>query len=596
LNAWQTWLAGLQTGKNPCYRCRKNGNDRSGNNYHHYGEGKGGYCHACGLTQLSDDEKVKRGVEDVEEQEEWKIDFMAKVFTEEDHKELKKITTFEGKGYRNISKETYQYFAVRHEYFEDGTLEVQYYPNTKAGTFCGYKARKVATKEFYAFGELSNDCDLFGQFRFLNASGKYVVIAAGEVDCLSAYQMLENHRIQRGSQFDPIPVVSPTNGETGSHKQLQKHYEWFDRFTQIVLCYDNDDAGRKAAEEAIKVLPKGKVHLMKLTRKDTNAYIWDNNTKSPLSFQQEWINAFYKAEKYYPQGITSSANLEEKMREYVSIPRLSLPPFMHKMQKMLAGGFPIGYIINILSASGTGKSTFVDAMILHWIMNDSRMVGIVSLEASEGEYGVNLSSSFCGMKINLLETPEEKLAYLDQPENIAKRQELWLREDGSPRFYLVDAEIETMKQKIEYLIRGLGCKIIVLDPLQDIFDALDDDQQAKWMKWEKDIVKKEQVTIININHSRKSGQGQKANSKGADLSEEDMMGHSSIFKSGGINIILMRNKEAETEDERNTTIAKITKARGVGRTGVAGEYFYENTTHRIFDKEDYFTGNRPSGF
>lgn len=556
----------------------------------------GGYCHSCGFTQLSEDEKESRGIDDTE-QEEWEIDYMAKEFTDSDHNELKKITTFDGKGYRGISADIYKYFGVRHEYNQEtGELVTQYYPNTKATKFCGYKARKVADKKFFAFGELGNDCDLFGQFRFMNSSGKYIVITAGEVDCLSAYQMLENNRISRKSDFDPIPVVSPTNGENGSHKQLQKHYEYFDKFSQIVLCYDNDETGKKAIEDAVKVLPKGKVYVMKLNRKDTNCYMWDSEKKTPVNFQQEWINAFWKAEKYAPQGITSSANLEDKMREYVSIPRISLPPFMHKMQKMLAGGFPIGYIINILSASGTGKSTFVDAMILHWIMNDSRTVGIVSLEASEGEYGVNLSSSYCGFKINLLETPEEKLAYLDQPENVSKRQELWIKADGQPRFYLVDAEIENMKQKIEFLIRGIGCKIIVLDPLQDIFDALDDDQQAKWMKWEKDIVKKEQVTIININHSRKSGQGQKANSKGADLSEEDMMGHSSIFKSGGINIILMRNKEAETEDERNTTIAKITKARGVGRTGIAGEYFYENQTHRIFDKQDYFTHNKPVEF
>lgn len=584
MSAWTEWLSSLKIGKNPCYRCRKNGRDRAGNNYHHYGDGQGGYCHACGLTQLSDDEKEKRGLEDICE-EEWEVNFMAKEFTAEDHTELKKITTFDGRGYRGISKETYQYYGVRHEYDQEtGHLLRQYYPNTKDFEFCSYKARAIP-KDFYALGEMSNDLDLFGQWRYKQGGGKYLLITAGEIDCLSGHEMLNSKQ----SEYGNIPVVSPINGESGSFKQLQKHFQWCDTFEKIILCYDNDEAGQEAVEKAVKVLPRGKVYVMRLNLKDTNEYLQAGK-------QKEWVNQFYRAEKYAPQGITSSANLEDKMRDYVSIPRIGLPPFMHRMQKMLAGGFPIGYIINILSASGTGKSTFVDAMILHWIMNDSRLVGIVSLEASEGEYGVNLSSSYCGFKINLLETPEEKLAYLDQPENIEKRQELWLKPDGEPRFYLVDAEIENMKQKIEYLIRGIGCKIIVLDPLQDIFDALDDDQQAKWMKWEKDIVKKEQVTIININHSRKSGQGQKANSKGADLSEEDMMGHSSIFKSGGINIILMRNKEAELEDDRNTTIAKITKARGVGRTGIAGEYYYENETHRIFDKQDYFTHNKPAEF
>ena len=127
--------------------------------------------------------------------------------------------------------------------------------------------------------------------------------------------------------------------------------------------------------------------------------------------------------------------------------------------------------------------------------------------------------------------------------------------------------------------------------IQDIFDTLPDDAQGAFMKWQKDIVKREKINIININHARKSSQGQKANSKGADLSEEDMMGHSSIFKSGGVNIILQRNKESEDEVERNTTYAKITKARGVGNTGPAGSFLYVNKEHKIYDKIDYLNGN-----
>jgi hypothetical protein len=105
---------------------------------------------------------------------------------------------------------------------------------------------------------------------------------------------------------------------------------------------------------------------------------------------------------------------------------------------------------------------------------------------------------------------------------------------------------------------------------------------------------KKGITFVNVNHSRKSGQGQKANSKGADLSEEDMMGHSSIFKSGGVNLILMRNKEAEDEMEKNTTLMKLTKARGVGDTGIVGKYYYEMEKHKIWDLDDWLNANPPS--
>jgi hypothetical protein len=84
------------------------------------------------------------------------------------------------------------------------------------------------------------------------------------------------------------------------------------------------------------------------------------------------------------------------------------------------------------------------------------------------------------------------------------------------------------------------------------------------------------------------GGGQKANSTGADLHEEDFQGSSAIFKSGACNLIFTRDKEAEDEIERNTTKMKASKIRWTGKTGGAGEYYYDNETHTVHDKDDYF--------
>ena len=72
------------------------------------------------------------------------------------------------------------------------------------------------------------------------------------------------------------------------------------------------------------------------------------------------------------------------------------------------------------------------------------------------------------------------------------------------------------------------------------------------------------------------------------MHEEDIMGHSSILKSGACNLIFTRNKEAEDEIERNTTYMKASKIRWTGKTGVAGVYYYDNETSTMYDKQDYF--------
>jgi KaiC/GvpD/RAD55 family RecA-like ATPase len=573
MSKWVEWKQSLKVGKNPCYGCRKNGRDTTGDNYYHYGEGKGGYCHSCNFTQLSDEEKELRGLVDEEEYE-----LVGREWNDQVHEELKKISNTKTRGFRGIKDEVAGYFGVRQE-FNTGTGEVtkQYYPCTKEAKLSGYKVR-ICPKDFDSYGETGKVCDPFAWFRFKESSGKYCLITAGEIDCLSAYQMLKEYTDGKNqSEYGYIPCVSSTLGESAV-TQLQDKFEWFNRFTNIVVCYDPDTAGNAAVEKLVKVLPRGKVYKMELVHGDTNKYLVDGK-------QKEWINLFFKAKKVMMTGVTGSSSLLDKMKEYVSIARITLPKFLHKLEEKLRGGFPIGYIVNIMAASGAGKSTYVDAMILHWIMNTDYKVGVVSLEASEGEYGVNIGSAFIECKINLGLTVEDRLSSITNNEEAL--QTLFTSEDGSDRFYIVDPDIDTMKQKIEYLVVALGCKIIVIDPIQDIFDAMPDDQQATFMKWEKDLVKREQVTIVNISHSRKAQGGQKAGSKGADLSEEDMMGHSSIYKSGGINLIVSRNKEEEDEFERNVSRLKVTKARGIGFTGFAGEYFYENSTHKIWDKEDY---------
>lgn len=557
----------------------------SSDGFHWYGEGKGGFCYSCQRSILSDERKAELGIdkEDFEEEEV----MTREAITNEENERIKSYTGLDACGYRGLKKETNKFFGVRYQYDEvTGEPVKQFVPTTIGGELVGYRTR-VFPKDFsQPVGKVGKECDMVFQFRFKTHT-KTCIISGGETKAMTTYQLLYDHQVARGkTEYETVAVVCSTLGESGAHKQVQAQYEFFNQFDRVLVCMDEDEAGRKATEEIIKVLPKGKAWVFKMRYKDADEYVAKGKP-------QEFINDFYAAKKYVPHGITASTDIQEKMKEFLNIPRLSLPPYLHKLQKMLRGGLP-PCIFNVLSASGTGKSTHIDAMTLHWIMNSGKMVGIIPMETSEGETGVNLLSSYAEFKMNLLETEAERLAYIETDEAQKLQQELFYKEDGSPRFYILDAEAHSLQQRVEYLIVSLGCEIIICDPLQDVLDLLGEDEQAKFMAWQKSWMKKG-IWFVNVNHSRKSGSGQKANSKGADLSEEDMMGSSTIFKSGGVNLILMRNKEAESDLERNTTIMKLTKARGVGETGIVGKYFYEMEKHKLWDLDDYLQSN-PSQF
>lgn len=406
------------------------------------------------------------------------------------------------------------------------------------------------------------------------------ISVTGNCDSLSAYQMLSDYNKTRNSDFETA-VVSPTVG-ANSKKQIAAQYKFFDSFEQIIVAFDSDEAGQNATDVIVKYLPKGKVKLMKMRYKDANEYLMKGKSK-------EFISDFYNAKTYVPVGVVGSGDIVSSMREEFLVPKIPLPPFMHKLQAMMAGGIPLGRIVNLASASGTGKSTIVDEIVYYMIFNSPHKVGIVTLESTTGQYGIKLLSRHISLKLELLQN-EEALTVLDSEKTKEKEKELFWKENGEHRFYLVDDRdggVENVKDAIENLIISCDCKVIVCDPVHDVIGTLPNEEQESFYAWQKGMVKSHNCTFYNVMHTRKTANGQKAGSAGADLHEEDIQGASAAYKSAACNLMFSRNKEAEDEIERNTTIMKATKIRWTGKTGIAGRYYYDNEKHTLYDLDDW---------
>lgn len=582
--------------KAQCPRCSSQGNDRGHDNLHVYGldsdgEHLGGHCFACEYTIPSQKLLDKIAEENGEEQE---IEIMGKPFTAELKDQIKEQTGFNPKGYRGISLDISKLFRVRYQYSEDtGEVESTLYPCTKDYKLTGYKVRKHPKDFTSPIGETGKDCDLFGQFLFKNSSGKYLVITSGEHDAMAAYEMLDSYRKGRNQgEYDPIPVVSPTIGESGAYKQLQANYEWLNRFEKIIYCKDPDAAGDKALEKISRVIPKRKLYVMEL------ATVKDPNQALEKGKQKEFISKFFSASAYVPSGIVGSSELLGKMKEAALVPKVPLPPFMHKLQEMMAGGIPLKKIINLGSASGTGKSTIIDEMVYYWLFHSPHKIGVLSLESDSAEYGGKLLSRHLGRKIDLISDPQDKYEFLESSEVEEQANHLFRNEDGSHRFHIIedrDGTLDSIKELISQLVIECEARIIIIDPIQDVLDGTSNEEQSTFMKWLKGMVKSHDVTFVLVNHVRKSNGNGKANSTGADIHEEDFQGSSSIFKSASCNLLFTRNKEHESDLMRNITKMKCTKMRWTGRTSPkAGEYYYDNDTHTLYDLDDYLDSHPSS--
>jgi archaellum biogenesis ATPase FlaH len=486
------------------------------------------------------------------------------VIDPDDAAEIKQETSTNPKGFRGLNEETCKYFGVRHSYNQEtGLVEEQYYPCTQEGQLTGYKVR-VEPKDFYSKGRTGADTELFGQFRF-NRGGKYVLLVEGELDTLSAYMMLKEYNTSKGSDFETA-VVSATTG-ANSKKQLAAQYKFLDSFDNVVVCYDNDKAGKDATDQIVKVLPKGKVKIMQMRLKDPNEYL----TKGE---QKKFIQDFYNAKKPVPVGVLPSDQLYDRIIGQSGIAKVPFPDFMGELNEMFVGGMPLGHIINVAADTGVGKTTLVNEMVYFWAFHSPHLIGVVSMELDAGQYGEVLLSRHLSKKLALIPSQEEKLEYLKSDRIKTLAQELMTNEKGNARFYLLDnrdGTVEEIQETIEELVVACGCKVIILDPLQDILDGLSNEEQALFMKWAKGFIKSHGVTFVFINHMRKS----------TDSGEQDIMGSSTIIKSASANILLKRDKLADDAILRNTTQIQVTKNRICGLTGPAGNAYYDNETHRL---------------
>jgi len=544
------------------------------------------HCFVCEHTIPSEEfkeanqKKPSRVRSSVKKEEDMEVKPSTKpALTPEENAEIKAETSVKAKGFREIDDSVYAKFGVRHAFAEDtGEVIEQYYPCTQDGQLVGYKVREVP-KNFYSKGRTGADCELFMQFKF-NRGGKYVIITEGEIDALSAYQMLSEYNNSKGRDYETA-VVSPTTG-ANSHKQIAGQFRFFDSFENIIISYDNDKAGQTATEQLLKVLPKGKVKIMPMRYKDANEYLEKDKAK-------EFVNDFYEAKKQVPVGVLASSNLYDRIMGQTAVAKIPFPPMMQKLNELFVGGMPLGHIINIAADTGIGKTTLVNELIYYWIFNSPHTVGIVSMELDAGQYGEVLLSRHLEKKLALIESQDEKIAYLSTNRVIDKAKELTIKEDGDSRFYLLDnrdGTIEEIQDTVEELVSSCGAKVIVLDPLQDILDGLSNEEQANFMKWAKGFIKSHGITFVFINHMRKTPAGQ----SGAD-SEQNIMGSSTIIKSASANILLKRDKMAESELIRNSTEITVTKNRVCGLTGPAGFIYYDNATHTLHNLDDWLNNH-----
>ena len=453
-------------------------------------------------------------------------------------------TNLRPKPFRGLSEDTVKFFGVTVSE-DNNTHHYPYYDSNS--NIVGTKVRNVINKNFFSQGDIKEGL-LFGQNLFRN-SGKYITICEGEVDAMSTYQML-------GSKW---PVVSIKSGAQSAVKDVKKNFEYLDSFENVVICFDNDEPGKLASEKVAQLFSPRKAKIVPLVEKDANDYLQKNKIK-------DFVNAWWNAKLYIPDGILSSSSMIASLGESDDMQSI---PYPFGGLNRITDGMREGEMVVVTAETGVGKTSFLREICFNLLKNTKENIGTLFLEETPKISSVGLTAMEA-------DVPAHKFKKVLEPKD---REEFGRRILGDDRIYFYDSfgsmDIDNLLAKIRYYAKGLDCKFIILDHISIIVS--DGRNGADERKILDEIATKLKTLTIELGicllavvHVNRQGQ---------------IRGTAGIEQLANMVVGLKRDRLAEDDIERNTTDVVVWKNRWTGETGTACHLYYDPSTGRMTERD-----------
>lgn len=152
---------------------------------------------------------------------------------------------------RGLTEQTINDFRIG----EQGAKAV--FPYLRDGELVNAKYRSVDDKRDMRQEAGAEPC-LFG-WHLIGPKVRTVAITEGEIDAMTLHQV-------------GIPALS-VNAGAGNHQWIENDWERLERFGEILVCFDDDEAGRKGAAEVVQRLGVERCKSVTFGAKDANEWL-----------------------------------------------------------------------------------------------------------------------------------------------------------------------------------------------------------------------------------------------------------------------------------------------------------------------------------
>jgi twinkle protein len=460
---------------------------------------------------------------------------------------------------RHLTEETCKLFKYKIGTFKGQPVHAAGY-HLKDGTLVAQKLRFANKKEGMPWlGDKAQrkQVALFGSHRF--GKGKKIVITEGEIDAMTVSQV----------QGNKWPAVSLINGADGAAKDIANNLEYLANFDEIILMFDQDDAGRAAVESAAAVLTGQTVLVATLPLKDASEC-------HVAGKSEDIIKAIWNAKPYAPESVLFGEEIWTRLQNRPEVTSIPFPEWMPIMNSKVLG-IRLGELDTYTSGSGMGKTTLIKQLQAHLLRTTDLNQAIIHLE----EPLEDTAESFLGVMMEKRLTLPEVREQVTQEDLRRTFEKVFMSKDreGNHRVYLHDAfgsmgSDEDLMNRIRYYAHAHNCKAIWIDHLSILVSGMGEDGDERrridqLMHNLKELTVELGIYIGLISHLKKAQSSGPSFEEGAVPSLDDLRGSGGIKQLSNSVYAMSRNQQAETEFERNMVQVHVLKSRYTGDTGPA---------------------------
>lgn len=428
---------------------------------------------------------------------------------------------------RGIDERTIAAFKIG-EQLRDGKAYAVF-PYLRDGELVNAKYRNPTDKRDMRQEAGAEPC-LFG-WHLIDPRQRVVAITEGEIDAMTLHQA-------------GIPALS-VNAGAGNHQWIETDWPRLERFSEILVCFDDDDAGRKGAAEVVQRLGTERCKAVKFGAKDANQWLMDG------ACGEDFHAAIADAKPLDPAELVSMADVMASVKAlfYPSQSVDRCPTLRLGAKDFEWFEFRPGELSVWTGYNGHGKS-LLNNQVLLGLMEQGERVCVFSGEMAPAQQGKRMVKQATG-----LDRPTP--AYIDAVGE-------WLRDRAWLFNVLGSATVARLLEVFAYACRRYGIRHFVIDSLMmtDVPEDGPGSMSAQKAAVQKiaDFAKRHSVHVHLIAHPRK---GKDENQAPGKL---DVAGSSKITD-GADNVFTVwsaRREEGDFDPDKTDACLELQKQRNGG--------------------------------